>query len=544
MTPSPDTSPNYDVFKKELNIDIESISIGTKYEDSNIFNDIAVATHYRNVYEQSKYECRHLFDPDFTWSKEEEAKVVRKNDWNVTFLTFIMFTALDFDRYNISQALSDNMLDNLHMSTNDYNTANTINLVCFLVSELPSQLISKKIGGDVWIPIQICLWSIVSMCQAAVTTKNGFYTTRALLGLLQGGFICDICLWMSYFFTSKELPFRLSLFYTANPLAAVWSSLLSFALLKIKTGGIMDQSWRWLFLIEGILTLFVGIYSFFGMPPSPAQTKSWYCKDGWYTESEEKIVVNRVLRDDPSKGDMHNREPVRPKELLEVLLDFDLLPIYIIRLLSDIGAQPVSTYMALTLRKLGFNTYQTNALNIPYNVLQAITMCLLGYFSEVINERSLLSLITPIWVLAGLLPLRFWPGAQINVWGTYALLTILLGHPPLWALSISWCSANSNSVRTRAVSAALVNIFSQVANITSANLYRSSDSPLYHKGNNSLIGIACGALVSCLLTKLYYIQRNKAREKKWASFSEQEKLEYCTKTSDEGNKRLDFRFVH
>lgn len=530
--------------KVEYHLDISQIPSESQITEDHVFTDPSVADYYRALYEKSKYECRHLFDPTFTWTKQEDRAVVRKNDLKVTLLTFVMFMALDFDRYNVSQAVSDNMLGNLHMTTNDYNTANTINLVCFLVSELPSQLISKKIGGDVWIPLQICLWSIVSMCQAAVTTKGGFFATRAILGLLQGGFICDVCLWMSYFFTSNELPLRLSIFYTANPLASVLSSLVSFGLLRIKTSGTMRQSWRWLFLIEGIGTLLVGIIAYFNMPPSPAQTKTKYRPRGWYTDREEKVVVNRVLRDDPSKGDMHNREPVRLQELFKVLTDFDLLPIYIIRLLTDIGCQPASTYMTLTLRQLGFTTYQTNALNIPFNILQAGTMVGMGYISQKVNERSLFSLITPVWVLAGLLPLRFWPGSQVNVWGTYALLTVLLGHPPLWAHTISWCSANSNSVRTRAVSAALVNIFSQVANIVSANIYREDDKPLYHRGNNALIGIAFAAIVSCLVSKVYYIFRNNQKKTKWNSMTSEEQLEYTLTASNLGNKRLDFRFIH
>lgn len=62
------------------------------------------------------------------------------------------------------------------------------------------------------------------------------------------------------------------------------------------------------FLIEGILTLIVGTFSWVLMPPGPCQTRNWFRgKDGWFTEREEFIMVNRLLRDDPSKGDMNNR---------------------------------------------------------------------------------------------------------------------------------------------------------------------------------------------------------------------------------------------
>lgn len=256
-----------DIVNKEY--EVESDSSSEKLE--HVFQDPIVAEHYAKIYAACEYECRDHFDPKFEWTAEEERKVVWKNDWYVTFWAFFMFTALDFDRNNISQALSDNMLDDLGMTTNDYNIGKTINLVCFLLAELPSQLLSKKVGADIWIPSQIVLWSVVSMAQAAITNKAGFYITRALLGALQGGFICDICLWMSYFYTSKEFPFRLSLFYIANPLTAVWSSLLAFALLKIKTNAI-PEGWKWLFLIEGLFTLIVGLVSYFKMPASSVQT--------------------------------------------------------------------------------------------------------------------------------------------------------------------------------------------------------------------------------------------------------------------------------
>ncbi|CCH44007.1 putative transporter [Wickerhamomyces ciferrii] len=526
----------------ELNQDYESEITSEKQLD-HIFKDPEIAKYYKEIYEKTNYECKDWFDPNYEWNLKDEKKLLWKLDWKVTFWAYFMLTALDFDRYNIQQALSDNMLDDLGLNTGDYNIGNTINLVCFLAAELPSQLISKKLGADVWIPMQLIIWSMVSIAQAGITNKAGFYVTRALIGAFQGGFICDTCLWMTYFYTSKELPFRLSLFYIANPLTSVFSSLLAFALLRIKTS-LLPHGWQWLFIIEGVFTLLVGIISFFMMPPSAVQTKTWFRPNGWFTEHEEKIVVNRVLRDDPSKGDMNNRQPVSLKELFKSLIDYDILPIYLIRFLVDSGSAPVNNYMTLTLRKLGFNTFNTNLLTIPYNVLAIITMVFLSWFSEIIKSRSLLIATVPIWNLALLFPLRFWSGAQVQVWPTYIILTLLLGHAQIWPLSISWCSANSNSVRLRAVSSAVVNIFSQASGIMCANLYRPDDAPLYKRGNTDLIGIGFAGFIVCILTRYYYIWRNKSKALKWDKLTDEEKEIYIKETKDEGNKRLDFRFVY
>jgi hypothetical protein len=124
-------------------------------------------------------------------------------------------------------------------------------------------------------------------------------------------------------------------------IADILAGFLAYGLLHMR-GVSGQEGWRWLFLLEvshnldyilktlsnirqGLLTLVVGIAAFVLMPAGPCQTASWFRgKKGWFTEKEEDIMVNRVIRDDPSKGTMHNRQPVTPKLLWQSLKDYDL----------------------------------------------------------------------------------------------------------------------------------------------------------------------------------------------------------------------------
>lgn len=511
--------------------------------EDNIFSNIDVAKHYREVYELSEYEGRHVFDPSLTWSKEEERDLVWKLEKKVALWSCIMFMALQMDRGNIGQALSDNMLKDLEMTTNHYNMGQTIFYISFLAAELPSQLISKKLGPDRWIPIQITLWSLVAVSQAQLTGPAGFYWTRALLGMLEGGFIADIVLWLSYFYTSKELPMRLSWFWTSCSLTRVLTSIMAFGLLHMR--GIWGwEGWRWLFFIEGLLTLTVGVASFFLMPASPVQTKTWFRPKGWFTDREERIVVNRVLRDDPSKGDMNNRAAITFKMLWDIIKDYDMWPLYLIGLIAFVPTGTASAYLTLTLRNLGFSQFNTNLLTIPVDLIHTLLLLTVTYTSELFTERSFICLLQPLWIIPCISMLRWWPGTLENIWGTYAILVVLLSAPYIHAILVSWCSRNSNAVGSRTLSSALYNMFVQGGSIISSNIYRNDDLPKYHRGNQTLLCFSIATFFLILATKGYYIWRNNQKEKIWNLMNTEEKRDYRKWSKDVGNKRLDFRFVH
>ncbi|KAI9148438.1 transporter [Paramyrothecium foliicola] len=511
--------------------------------NKNPFVEEETIEYWRKVYDDAQYECRHVFDPSLTWTQGEERNVIWKLDMKVCLWACVMFFGLQVDRNNLQQAVSDNLLEDLGLDTDDFNYGNTVFLISFLFAELPSQLISKRLGPDRWVPTQMIIWSLVAISQCALTGRTTFLLTRCLLGLLEGGFIPDLVLWLSYFYTSRELPIRLSYFWTTLSVTGIITALLAYPLLHMRgVWGI--EGWRWLFLVEGMITLIIGVMSFFMMPASAVQTKTWFRPHGWFTEREEAIVVNRVLRDDPSKGDMHNREALTPKKLWEAVKDFDLWPLYIIGFVAYIPQGPPHTYITLTLRSLGFSTFATNLLTIPYHIAHIIQLLALTALSERLNQRALTAIFQPLWTLPCIIALRYWPGVFVDKWGTYTLVMVLLSYPYCHAILVGWCSTNSNNVGSRTVSTALYNMAVQAGSVYSAHVYRESDKPLYHRGNSALLWVNILTIVVFLGSKFYYIWRNKQKARVWKAMTPEQQVEYRKTTQLQGSRRLDFKFVH
>ncbi|KAG9781120.1 retrograde regulation protein 2, partial [Aureobasidium melanogenum] len=489
-----------------------------------------------------KYEGRHRWDPQFQWDPIEEKQLVRKIDLRICTWVCLTFFALQLDRANIVQALTDNMLDDLHINTNDYNYGQTIFYLCFLAAELPSQLISKKLGPDRWIPIQMVSWSLVASFQAFLNGRSSFYACRALLGLIEGGFIPDNILYLSYWYTGKELPARLAWFWTSYQATSIVGAFLAAAILTMR--GVNGMAgWRWLFALEGTLAGLIGVATYFYMPPSPCQTASRFRgKNGWFTERQEKIMVNRILRDDPSKGDMHNRQAVTPKLLWYALCDWEMWPIYLIGLSFLIPNQPITQYLSLILKQ-SFGRFEVNMLTIPSYVLFIINLLFFTWLSEKVGQRFLMGLVSQFWVLPLLIVSEFL-SPDASRWVKYTLATLLVGAPYVHAIHVAITSRNAGSVRTRTVASALYNMFVQASSIIGSNIFRNDDKPLYRRGYKVLIIICAYNILLFIFAKFFYVWRNKVRDRKWNSMTPEEQRTYLATTTDRGNKLLTFRFAH
>lgn len=436
------------------------------------------------------------------------------------------------------------------MTTNDYNNGMTVFYCAFLFAELPSQLISKRLGPDTWIPIQMVSWSIVAASQAALSGKASWYVCRALLGLIEGGFIPDTILYLSYFYKNAELPKRLSWFWTSYQSTQIIGAFLAYGILHLRGHSGLKAGWRYLFVIEGSITGFIGILTWLYLPASPTQTARHGFKgllrpkNGWFTEREETIMVTRVLRDDPNKATMHNRQGLSPKLLWDALTDYDMWPIYILGLSWTIPTTPPQAYITLTCKALGFDTFQTNLLTIPAYTLFILQLLFWTWASEKMNQRLFVGLLAQIWALPLLIALVALPPHFNNSnWVKWTLSTLLVGYPYAHAIIVAMTSRNAGSVRTRTVGSSLYNMAVQASNVFASQIYRNDDKPYYYKGNKALLGVVAYNIIAFIIAKAYYVHKNNKRDKIWNAMSREERVQYLATTKDKGNKRLDFRFA-
>lgn len=220
--------------------------------------------------------------------------------------------------------------------------------------------------------------------------------------------------------------------------------------------------WFWLFLLEGLLTLVLGVISYVWLPTSPTNTKSLLWRKPWYTAREETIMINRILRDDPAKGLTDINEPATLQDIKAAWTDRSMWGLYLIGLVAYIPATPVQAYLTLSLRRVGgFSTLQSNLLTAPSAALQIVTMLTLAYSSEYFNERTFHCFFGAFWSLPIFTALLTIPDGG-REWGRFSLVTLISGYPYFHPLISSWISENTFDVKKRAITAATYNVIVQM----------------------------------------------------------------------------------
>jgi len=228
-----------------------------------------------------------------------EAKLLRKISFRLIPFMFLMYIVAYLDRVNVSFAALQ-MNAALGFSAGIYSFGAGIFFIAYFIFEVPSNLILHRVGARIWMARIMITWGIISSAMMFVKGPASFYALRFLLGIAEAGFFPGMILYLTYWFPRDARGRAAGRFMTALAIAGVVGSPISGLLLQLNgTYGL--GGWQWLFLIEGIPSIILGVITFFYLPDSPEKAK-------WLTPEEKNWVAGKLDRErqETSVGGEHS----------------------------------------------------------------------------------------------------------------------------------------------------------------------------------------------------------------------------------------------
>ncbi|MEQ4720597.1 MFS transporter [Nonomuraea sp. B19D2] len=221
-------------------------------------------------------------------------KVVRRI---IPFLVLCYIVSY-LDRVNVGFAKLQ-MSDDLGFSEGVYGLGAGLFFVGYFFFEVPSNLMLQRIGARTWIARIMISWGLVSASFMFVTNETIFYVLRFLLGAAEAGFYPGVILYCTYWFPAHRRARVIAMFMSAIPVAGIFGNPLSGWIMDTFQGVNGWQGWQWMFLLEAIPALLIGVITLFYLDNSVRSAK-------WLTE-EEKTVVERAVAADTAHQEVHGR---------------------------------------------------------------------------------------------------------------------------------------------------------------------------------------------------------------------------------------------
>ncbi len=222
----------------------------------------------------------------------EEAIYARVTKRLIPFLC-LCFVVAFIDRVNISFAKLQ-MLQDLALSETAYGLGAGVFFIAYFLFEVPSNLIMHRVGARRWIARIMITWAVLTAAMAFVQGEFSFYLVRFLIGAAEAGFFPGIILYLTYWYPARRRSRIIALFMTAIPIAGVFGGLLSGWILQNMSGHFELAGWQWLFLVEALPSLLIGISVIFYLDDRIADAR-------WLSDSAKSLLQKNIQEEEKTK---------------------------------------------------------------------------------------------------------------------------------------------------------------------------------------------------------------------------------------------------
>ncbi|CRG87134.1 putative transporter C1002,16c [Talaromyces islandicus] len=419
-------------------------------------------------------------------SNVDDAALVRKIDMRVMPMLFAIYLVAFLDRVNISNALTMSMPEDLDIATGDReNVALLIFYIPYIIFEIPSNVLMKKVKPHIWLSGCIIAFGIVMLGQAFVKSYGGLIATRFFLGLAESGIFPGSFYLISFWYKRSEAQKRFTFYWSSVIFAGAFGGLLASAIAKMD-GMRGLENWRWIFLLEGIASILVGITALFCCSDFPQQAS-------WLTEDEKAAVIAKTRNYEDEDVSVTRSDLAGffkdPKSYLAAIMYFTItIPIY------------AFSYFAPTIIKaLGYGTIQTQLHSVP-PFAAALGLCLImAYFSDRLGIRYPFILAGDILVIIGIALMLTMHGTEHFSAEYLGICFITMGSFSGGAVIVCWVLMNMQGHAQRSIGSGWVIGVGNAGGIVAVFCFVKNDAPLYSRGYWILMAMAIVNTVSTMV---------------------------------------------
>lgn len=359
-----------------------------------------------------------------TFDNEQDSVLYNRIAWRLLPFLFVLYIIAFLDRVNVGFAKLQ-MAADIGLSDLAFGFGAGVFFIGYCLCEIPSNMMLQKVGARFWITRIMVMWGLLSVSMLFVQTPNQFYVLRFLLGMAEAGFYPGVVLYMTYWFPSHARSQGMAWFNLGIAMAGVIGSPLSGWIMQTFAGVGGMAGWQWLFLIEGMPAVILGIVVFFYLDDRPGKVH-------WLTPEQNQRVVNQLAeqrRTQEQAGAGHNfRAAFVNKDLWRLIyVNFALL----------CGTYGVSFWLPQIVRNLGIESLTKTGFiaAIPFAVA-SVVMILVSRHSDRTRERRWHGTLCNLASAAGLAMAAFFHDQPVlSLAGlSLAMSGGLAGFCVLWAL--------------------------------------------------------------------------------------------------------------
>ncbi|KAG0238784.1 major facilitator superfamily domain-containing protein [Mortierella sp. GBAus27b] len=460
----------------------------------------------------------------FDHHSAEVKKLRWKIDKRLVPMLSLLYLCSFLDRVNIGNAKVANMEEHLHMNPGDYNLALSIFYVGYVLGEVPANMILKKLGPRLWIPLVMVAWGTVSMCMAAVTNGAGLVATRFFLGLAESGFAPGPAYMISLWYRRSEQALRIGVFFSAATVAGAFGGVLAYGITRLHSA-LGLHAWQWIFIIEGIPTILCALLAWVVLPDFPETST-------FLTPAEKALCIQRLEAD---AGPATDRE-FSWKQFWAAFQDWKVYGHMAMGFLHSVAFASLGLFVPSITMGFGFDRVVTQIMTAPVYALACAFTISMTISSDRLQERGYHTALAAMMGCLGYVLLILTREASVAA-RYISLIITTCGVYSFVPLMLSWPCSNIGGHTKKGVAIAAIISFAQIGGVVGGQIYRDEDAPLYVRGH-TICAILLAITTAVVLGLKTMIRRENNRR---ASLSpDQRELERIA--SDMTDRHPDFKY--